>query len=127
MEMNIEIIKISQVSTDKIDYSTVVFRVAMPQKVDIDNAKDLWVYLSTLISGGALKIFVDLKKVEYIDSAGIGVLINTAKMIRIKKGDIVLANIADDVRSIFKVINLENFIKIYNTEVEAINSFRYVK
>jgi len=126
MEMHIDIVKISQVATDRVDYSTLIFKIVLPQKVDIDNAKDLGVYFNTLIAGGALKIFVDMNKLEYIDSAGIGVLINTAKMIRHKKGDIVLANISDDIRSIFKVISLENFIKIYNSEVEAIQSFRYV-
>ncbi len=126
MNMIIEIIKISPVSTERIDYSTIIFKAVLPSKVDVDNSKDLWFYLNTIITGGALKIYLDMEKLDYIDSAGIGVIINAAKMIRLKKGDIVIANIPDDIRTIFKVINLENFIKIYNSEVEAINSFRYV-
>jgi anti-anti-sigma factor len=126
MDMIMDIIKISPVSTDRIDYSTLIFKAELPQKVDVDNSKDLWLFFSTIINGGALKIYLDLKKLDYIDSAGIGVIINAAKMIRLKKGDIVIANISDDIRSIFKVISLENFIKIYNSEVEALNSFRYV-
>ena len=126
MNITFEIIKISPVSTDKIDYATIVFKTTPPRKIDIDNSKDLWIYFKTLISGGARKIYVDLKSVEYIDSSGIGVFINSAKLIRKQKGDVVLANVSDEVRNIFKVINLDEFIKIYNSEVEAINSFRYV-
>jgi anti-anti-sigma factor len=126
MEMQIDIIKISQVSTEKIDYSTVIFKCELPKRVDVDNSKDLWIYFSSLIAGGALKIYLDLKKVEYIDSSGIGVIINATKMIRLKKGDIVIANISDSIKEIFRVISLENFIRTFNTEVEAINSFRYV-
>jgi anti-anti-sigma factor len=126
MEMLYEIIKISQVATEKIDYATIVFKATLPQKVDIDNSKDIWIYFKTLIAGGAQKIFVDMKNVEYIDSSGIGVLINAAKLIRKQKGDIVVASVTDDVRDIFKVINLDNFIKIYNSDVEALNTFRYV-
>jgi anti-anti-sigma factor len=126
MNIIFDIIKISPVSTDRIDYATIIFRALPPQKIDIDNSKDLWIYFKTLISGGARKIFVDLKNVEYIDSSGIGILINSAKMIRKQKGDIVLANVSEEVRNIFKVISLDEFIKIYNSEVEAINSFRYV-
>jgi anti-anti-sigma factor len=126
MNITFEIIKISPVSTEKIDYTTIVFKTSPPQKVDIDNSKDLWIYFKTLISGGARKIFVDLKNVEYIDSSGIGVFINSAKLIRKQKGDVVLANVSEEVKNIFKVINLDEFIKIYNSEVEAINSFRYV-
>jgi anti-sigma B factor antagonist len=126
MNITFEIIKISPVSTEKIDYTTIVFKTTLPQKIDIDNSKDLWIYFKTLITGGAKKIFVDLKKVEYIDSSGIGVFINSAKLIRKQNGDIVLANVSEEVRNIFRVINLDEFIKIYNSEVEAINSFRYV-
>lgn len=126
MEIHIEVIKISQLSTERTDYSTLIFRVVLPQKVDIEISKDLWIYFCTLVNGGALKILVDLKKLDYIDSAGIGVLINTAKMIRLKKGDIMIANVSESIWDIFKVINLEKFIKTYNSDVEAINSFRYV-
>jgi anti-sigma B factor antagonist len=126
MNITFEIIKISPVSTEKIDYTTIVFKTTLPQKIDIDNSKDLWIYFKTLITGGAKKIFVDLKKVEYIDSSGIGVFINSAKLIRKQNGDIVLANVSEEVRNIFRVINLDEFIKIYNSEVEAINSLRYV-
>ncbi len=126
MKITFEIIKISPVSTEKIDYTTIIFKTTPPQKIDIDNSKELWIYFKTLISGGARKIFIDLKNVQYIDSSGIGVFINSAKLIRKQNGDIVLANVSEEVRNIFRVINLDEFIKIYNTDVEAINSFRYV-
>ncbi|OHD66854.1 MAG: hypothetical protein A2176_12355 [Spirochaetes bacterium RBG_13_51_14] len=126
MNLVFDIIKISQVTTDKLDYATIIFKALLPKKVDIDNSKDLWIFFKTLISGGALKIYVDLKELEYIDSSGIGVMINTAKVIRKQNGDIVLANVSDEIKYIFKVINLENFIKIYKTEVEALKTFRYV-
>jgi len=126
MIITFEIIKISPVSTEKIDYTTIIFKTTPPQKIDIDNSKELWIYFKTLISGGARKIFIDLKNVQYIDSSGIGVFINSAKLIRKQNGDIVLANVSEEVRNIFRVINLDEFIKIYNSEVEAINSFRYV-
>ncbi|HOT46972.1 MAG TPA: STAS domain-containing protein [Spirochaetota bacterium] len=127
MNMQFDVIKVSPVSADKIDYTTLIFKVTLPQKVDIDNSKDLWVYLKTLASGGAQKMFIDLRQVTYIDSSGIGVLINTAKLLRKQKGDIVMANVSDDIKSIFKVIRLEEFITIFNTEVEAVKSFSYIR
>jgi anti-sigma B factor antagonist len=127
MNIQFDVIKISPVSAEKIDYETLVFKLTLPQKVDIDNSKDLWIYLKTLVTGGAQKIFIDLSNVNYIDSSGIGVLINTAKLLRKQKGDIVMANVSDDIKSIFKVIKLEEFIKIYNSEVEAVKSFSYIR
>ncbi len=126
MNIAIELLRISTVSTERIDYHTIIFKAGLPKRVDIDNSKDLWAFLKTLVAGGALKIYIDLSGVEYIDSSGIGVLINTAKLMRKQNGDIVLANATDPVRDIFKVINLENFIKICGSEVEALKQFQYV-
>ncbi len=127
MIMLFDIIRISQVSSEKIDFATLVFKAVLPKKIDIDNSKDLWIFFKTLVSGGVLKLYVDFTEVEYIDSSGIGVLINTAKLIRTRKGDIIIANPSEEIREIFKVINLGNFIKTYGSEVEALKSFRYVE
>jgi anti-sigma B factor antagonist len=126
MNIVVDLLKISQTSGDKIDFNTLIFKIELPQRVDIDQSKDLWIFLKTLISGGALKIFIDLKNLAYIDSSGIGVLINAAKLVRKDKGDIILANVSGEIKNIFKVINLENFIKVYNSEVDAVNSYRYL-
>jgi len=127
MNINLEIIKIAPRTSDsQIDYNTLIFRLELRKKIDLETSKDLWVFLKALIDGGALKIMVDFRNVDYIDSAGIGVLINAAKLVRNNKGDIALANVSNDVKSIFKIINLQNFIKTYNSDVEAENSFRYI-
>jgi Ca-activated chloride channel homolog len=127
MNIQFDIIKISPVTLDKIDYTTTVFKLTLPQKIDIDNSDDIWIYLKTLVAGGAQKIYIDLSKVSYIDSSGIGVFINTAKLIRKHKGDIVMSNVSDEIKNIFKVIRLEDFITICNNEVEAVKSFRFVR
>jgi anti-anti-sigma factor len=126
MVINFEIIKISTRTGEAIDYSTLIFRVDLGKKVDIENSNDLWIFFKTLTDGGAKKIMVDMKNLEYIDSSGIGVIINTAKLLRPKKGDIVLVNISQSVKDIFKVINLKEFIKTFNLEAEALNFFRYI-
>ncbi len=126
MVINFEIIKISTRTGEAIDYSTLIFRVDLGKKVDIENSNDLWIFFKTLTDGGAKKIMVDMKNLEYIDSSGIGVIINTAKLLRPKKGDIVLVNISQSVKDIFKVINLQEFIKTFNLEAEALNFFRYI-
>jgi anti-anti-sigma factor len=126
MSINFEIIKVTSRSTEAMDYNTLIFRVDMGKKVDLENSNDLWIFFKTLADGGAKKFIVDMKNLEYIDSSGIGVIINTAKLIRPKKGDIVLINVSQSIRDIFKVINLQEFIKTFNLEAEALNFFRYV-
>ena len=61
------IIEIMGLSTDRIDYSTIIFKSSVASKVDVDNSKDLWFYLNTIITGGALKIFLDMKLLDSIE------------------------------------------------------------
>ncbi len=121
-----EVVKVSSMSAEKIDYSTLIFKIPLPKKLDMENSKDLWIFLKTLISGGAQKIYINMKNVEFIDSSGIGIIINAAKLVRKQKGDIILSDVSENIKSIFKLIHFENFIKVYNNEIEALNSLRYV-
>ena len=127
MNITAEVIKIAPTREDAVDYGKVIFRVDFIKRVDIDSSYDFWVFMKTLVDGGAQKIIGNMKVVEYVDSSGIGVLINAAKLARKNNGDIVLAHVFPEVKDIFKIINLQNFIKVFNTEVEAIEHFRYVK
>ena len=124
--MIVEVEKIKQTNDDAIDYNITVFKIKLTKKVVLQNAHELSAVLNALIMGGALKIVVNLQNLTTIDSTGIGVLINYAKLIRKNKGDIVLCNVTAEIYEILNVISLEKFIKIHITEVEAINSFRYI-
>ena len=112
--------------SDLIDYNIFVFKIVLPEQITIENSKILSMNLQVLIDGGAKKMLVDMRNLETIDSAGIGVLINTAKTLRAREGDMYFSNVSVDIKNIFKVINLQNFIELFNTDAEAINQFRYL-
>ena len=126
MKIIFEMIDIAQVQNDNADYNTLIFKIELGKTIDLDNTKHIRVFFDTLINGGARKILIDMKAMEYIDSAGIGILINTAKLIRSKGGDIVLTSVSSEIKNIFNIINLQDFIKIFNLEVEAVEFFRYL-
>lgn len=124
--MIVEIEKIKQTNDESIDYNITIFKIQADKKIILQNANELSTLLNALITGGALKIVINMQDVITIDSTGIGVLINYAKLIRKNRGDIILCNVAKDIYQILNVISLERFIKIFTTEVEAVNSFRYI-
>ncbi|HNR88128.1 MAG TPA: STAS domain-containing protein [Spirochaetota bacterium] len=126
MRIAFEIIRITQRLDEVIDFNALIFRIDAPKRVDIDSSRYLWIFLKTVIDGGVRKIIIDMKNLEMIDSSGMGVLINAAKLVRGKKGDIILSNVSADVRKIFKIINLQEFIKMFNTDGEAQNHFRFL-
>jgi len=126
MSFEVEILNLSFINKEKIDYETIVFYVTYPEKIDIETSRQLWVFLSTLINGGAKKIIIDLKKVSQIDSGGISTLISATKQIRKNNGDLVLARVNESILNILDVVRVGSFIKIFNTDVDAVQYFRYI-
>lgn len=126
MNLKVEIVKISPIETDDIDYNKLIFKVEFPKKVDLENVNEVWVHLKSIIDGGAMKIMINMINLEFINSAGIATIINAVKLIRKNKGNIVLYCVPQEIRSIFKIVNLQDFINIYGTEGEAFNFFRFV-
>jgi len=126
MNFEIEILNLSFINKEKIDYETIVFYLTYPEKIDIETSRQLWVFLTTLITGGAKKIIVDLKKVSQIDSGGISTLISATKQIRKNNGDLVLTRVNESILNILDVVRVGSFIKIFNTDVDAIQHFRYI-
>ncbi|HOW83832.1 MAG TPA: STAS domain-containing protein [Spirochaetota bacterium] len=123
MSIQVEIIKLAQINTDKIDYNRVIFKVILPHRIELDNSRMYFILFKTLADGGARKIIVDLHDLDYIDSAGIGTIVSAAKMIRKQGGDLVMSSATANILSIFKVVSLQDFIRIFSTDGEAINHF----
>ncbi len=126
MKLIFDIIRLSKTQTDATDYNSVVFKVTVARNINVDNCKTMNVFLQTLIDGGGRKFIIDMSVLEFIDSAGLGIIINVAKILRTQKGDIICLSVSNRVLEIFDVINLQKFIKVFSDEKEAVNYLKYV-
>jgi anti-sigma B factor antagonist len=106
-----------------VDYDSLIFRFSVDKKLNLDNSNDLWVFFKTIIEGGTKFILIDMNGINFIDSSGIGVMINTAKLIRQSKGDLVLMNVSSDIMHILELVNFQRFIKIFDTVDEVVSHF----
>ena len=101
---------------ETIDYGSTVVIVRAVDVMDMDGAADMQIFLKTIIAGGVRKIAIDMKDLAFIDSSGISVLIEAAKLLRKSKGDIVLLNVPPAIRMIFQPIRLSRFISSFESE-----------
>ncbi|MEI6807549.1 MAG: STAS domain-containing protein [bacterium] len=69
--------------------------------------------LNELISGGVIALVVDLDGLDYISSAGLRVLLITAKQIKAKAGQLRCANVKGPVKEIF---DISGFGTIFKTD-----------
>ncbi|MFC1668792.1 STAS domain-containing protein [Spirochaetota bacterium] len=117
--MNFTILQTSR-NEEKIEHDSVILKVKAADVIDRDETNNLWKILKTLIDGGLNKIIIDMNNLDFIDSQGIGMLINSAKLLRTKKGDIGLIRVPENILNIFRPVNLQRFIQIFESEEEAI-------
>lgn len=76
-----------------------------------------------LLTKGKKKIFLNLGEVEYVDSAGIGELIQSFTTIRNQGGQMKLVNLNKKVHDLLVTTNLHKVFDIHKDEASAIKSF----
>lgn len=72
---------------------------------------------------GARKVLIDFAKAGYIDSSGLGVLVSLAKRLRELGGDLRLANLNDDLQTLFELTKLDSLFQIADSRERALESF----
>lgn len=76
------------------------------------------------IEAGWLKIIIDMKSCEFMDSSFLGVLINSLKQLERSNGSLKLASVHDDAQTILDITRISDMFKIYPDKDDAIISFR---
>jgi anti-sigma B factor antagonist len=89
----------------------------------VSNRQELKQRVLDEAEGGARKILVDFARTGYIDSAGLGVLVSLAKRLRELGGDIRLANLNDDLQTLFELTKLDTLFQIADSRERALETF----
>jgi len=77
-----------------------------------------------LLEEGKKKILLNLAEVGYIDSSGIGELVSSYTAINKDGGQLKLLNLTQKLRDLLTITKLLTVFDVYETEPEALNSFK---
>lgn len=77
----------------------------------------------SLIDRGKKNIVVNLEKVSWINSTGLGILISGYTSVRRGGGDLVIMHASDRIESILYVTKLNLLFKSYESEESALTAF----
>lgn len=83
--------------------------------------------LQKLIKEERVRIIVNLKNLDYISSAGLGVFMGFIEEIRDKGGDIKLSNLSAKVFKVFDLLGFPALYEIYDDEMQAKNKYSETK
>ncbi len=89
--------------------------LAVGGEVDLATAPQLRRRLIELVNGGCRDLVVDLSKVGFIDSTGLGVLVGARRRIKEAEGDLVLVVPQDTIRALFRVTGLTEIFTIVDS------------
>lgn len=92
--------------------------------IDMAVADEVRTRLTTLVDQGRVRLVLDLARVLYIDSAGLGALVASMKQARAAGGDIKACALDTDVRALFQMTRLDNVMDIHATRQEAIAAWK---
>jgi anti-sigma B factor antagonist len=88
-------------------------------EIDVYTSPQLKQDLVQLAERGIKKVIINLSKVEYLDSTGLGVLIGGLKRLREAGGNLALFGPGMRIQRIFEITGLNKIFDIYGTEEEA--------
>jgi anti-anti-sigma factor len=98
--------------------------VVAPQgDLDMAAAEQMKRTLTKLLDEGNKKLLIDLGKVGYVDSSGMGALVASLKRARTAGGDLRLCALQDDVRAIFEMTRLNKAVTIHGSRTEALGAW----
>ena len=79
--------------------------------------------IDNLLSSGATKIVISLEQVYYVDSAGLGALLESHRKTKAKGGRLLLANLGPKLKQALEIARLLPIFETCATEADALASF----
>jgi anti-sigma B factor antagonist len=89
----------------------------------VGNRQELKQKVLDALEEGNKKFLIDFSKTGYIDSSGLGVLVSLSKKIRDEGGDLRLAGLNDDLKTLFELTKLDTLFAITDSATEALAAF----
>ncbi len=108
--MNLQIQKISQGAKHLLEVSG---------EIDAYTATELHKKLIPLTEESGHTVLVDLSKVSYMDSTGLGVFVGALKSAKANNSDIILKRMTDRVRRLFNITGLDEIMTIEQDDVKG--------
>ena len=101
-----------------VDARTRVIEVA--GHIDLYSGPEFKEHTARVISEGAQCVIIDLSRVGFMDSTGLGVLVGALKRMRAARADLLLVVSDYDVERLFELTGLDGSFRIYRTRDEAL-------
>lgn len=97
--------------------------VELEGRLDARSTPEVKAKLQELIAGGDVRLVINLARVTFIDSSGLGMLVGALRRAAAEGGDLKLAEVPEFTRTIFELTRLTRVFEITHSEQQALEGF----
>ncbi len=108
------------ISSEAMDNVTVV---RLEGNLDTNTSTEAQEYLNKAIDGGAAKVVVSFDKVDFVSSAGLRVLLATAKRLGGTGGTLRVCGLNETVAEVFEISGFSTILNVFPSETDALSGF----
>ncbi len=90
------------------------------ERIDGSNALDFQNALTELISDNERDVILDFENLKYISSAGLRVILMTAKAVQRQNAQLMVCSLSESVREVFKISGFDRIIPVEDSQEDAI-------
>lgn len=92
-------------------------------ELDASNAGELKRAMAPLWEANS-KLVIDLGRVRFVDSSGLGAMLSCLRQLTAKGGDLKLCGMSKQVRATFELVRMHRIFDIFGTREEAAHAFQ---
>jgi anti-anti-sigma factor len=97
--------------------------VVLTGSIDAKTVITFQSHLNSVREKGIHRFILDMEHVRYVNSTGLGYLINLSDSVHSESGEISLVKVQPKVKIVFDMLGLNQFFKIFNSREEATRRF----
>ncbi len=108
----------------RIKYEEDYVIVLPDEEIEVYNISEIKEVLFDIIDKGNRRLVMDMSRVEYIDSSGLGVMVSVLKKVKHAEGKLVLISPKSSVKQILSLTNLDKVFNIQDNLENAVEAVR---
>jgi len=93
----------------------------LEERLDARVATDFKERMAELIASGNTKIVLDLSRVEFIDSSGLGAIVSSLKRMG-GRGDLVVCGLQETTMTLFRLTRMDRVFQVFDSEQQAVSA-----
>jgi anti-sigma B factor antagonist len=91
-------------------------------RLNAGNAEEFKTTVTPHLGQGG-KVVLDISRLVFVDSSGLGAILSCLRKLTQAKGDLKLCGMSKQVRLLFELVRMHRIVDVYNTSKEALAAF----